>query len=134
LGGTLTVTNIGGALQTGDSFQLFSGTNTGAFTMINLPALSSTNLVWDISKLNSRGIIVVATVPAISPTILPLSLNGTNFTLRLSSQSGHNYVLQTTAQLAPENWVAVQTNVGGGLLSFTIPITGTQQFFRICVQ
>jgi autotransporter-associated beta strand protein len=134
-GGTLTVTNLGGALQAGDSFQLFSGSITGAFAATNLPVLSSTNLFWDTSELNSQGIISVALEPAAAPTILPSSWNGTNFTLQASSQTGFNYVLQSTAQLAPANWTAIQTNVGGGLLTFTIPLNGgSQQFFRLSVQ
>jgi autotransporter-associated beta strand protein len=134
-GGMLTVTNLGGALQAGDSFQLFSGVINGAFAATNLPALSSTNLFWDASKLDSQGILAVALEPAAAPTILPPSLNGTNLTLQTSSQSGFNYMLQATAQLTPSNWTAIQTNAGGGVLTFTIPISaGTQQFFRICVQ
>jgi autotransporter-associated beta strand protein len=134
-GGTLTVTNIGGALQAGDSFQLFSGTITGTFTATNLPALSSTNLFWDTSKLDSQGILTVALITAASPTILPPTLNGTTLTLQASSQAGFNYVLQAAPQLAPANWTAIQTNAGGGVVTFTIPISaGTQQFFRICVQ
>ena len=130
-GGTLTVTNIGDALQAGDSFQLFSGAISGAFAATNLPALSSTNLFWDASKLDSQGILAVALA---APIILTPSWNGTTLTLRVNSQTGFNYVLQATPQLAPASWTAIQTNAGGGLLTFTIPITGTQQFFRICVQ
>jgi autotransporter-associated beta strand protein len=131
-GGTLTVTNIGGALQTGDSFQLFSGTISGAFAATNLPALSSINLFWDTSKLNSHGILAVTLA---APTILPPSWSGTNLTLQVNSQSGFDYVLQATAQLTPANWTPIQTNAGGGVLTFTIPISAdAQQFFRICVQ
>lgn len=134
-GGTLTVTNLGGALQSGDSFQLFSGTISGAFATTNLPALSSTNLYWDASKLVSQGVLTVASKIPASPTILPPVLNGTNLTLQASSQVGFNYVLQATAQLAPANWTAIKTNAGGGLVTFTISIsTGAQQFFRILVQ
>jgi autotransporter-associated beta strand protein len=134
-GGALTVTNIGGALQAGDSFQLFSGAISGDFAAISLPALSSTNLFWDTSELDSQGILAVALEPAASPTILSPSWNGTNLTLQVNSQTGYNYVLETTPQLAPANWTAIQTNAGGGLLTFTIPINaGTQQFFRISVQ
>jgi autotransporter-associated beta strand protein len=135
LGGTLTVTNIGGALQAGDSFQLFSGAISGAFSATSLPALSPTNLFWDTSRLNSQGILALALEPAASPTILPPSWNGTNLTLQVNSQTGYNYVLEVTPQLAPANWTAIQTNGGGGLLTFTIPINAdTQQFFRIGVQ
>jgi len=134
-GGTLMVTNLGGALQAGDSFQLFSGAINGAFATINLPALSSTNLVWDTSKLNSRGTLTVALKPAPVPQILPPSWNGTGLTLQAGSQAGFNYVLQAATQLAPANWTAIQTNAGGGLMTFTIPMrAGPQQFFRICAQ
>ena len=134
-GGTLTVTNLGGALQAGDSFQLFSGSITGMFAATNLPALLPTNLFWDASKLNSQGIISVALEPAATPTILPPSRNGTNLILQAGSQTGFNYVLQSTAQLAPADWTPIQTNAGGGLLTFIIPVNGgSQQFFRLCVQ
>jgi autotransporter-associated beta strand protein len=134
-GGTLTVTNLGGTLQAGDSFQLFSGSISGMFTATNLPVLSSTNLFWDMSKLNSQGIISVALEPAAAPVIFPPSWNGTSLILQASSQTGFNYVLQSTDQLAPPNWTAIQTNAGGGLLTFTIPVGGgSQQFFRLCVQ
>jgi autotransporter-associated beta strand protein len=133
LGGTLTVTNIGGTLQAGDSFQLFSGIITGEFAATNLPALSG-NLFWDTSKLNSEGILTVALQTAAAPIIFLPTLNGTNLTLQVNSQSGFNYVLQATTQLSPAEWTLIQTDIGGGLLSFTIPISSTQQFFRICVQ
>jgi autotransporter-associated beta strand protein len=135
LSGTLTVTNIGGTLLAGDSFQLFSGTMTGTFAATNLPALPPANLYWDTSKLNNQGILTVALQTAAVPTILPPTWDGTNLTLQVSSQSGFNYVLQSTVELAPANWTAVQTNVGGGVLTFTIPIgASTQQFFRIGVE
>jgi autotransporter-associated beta strand protein len=134
-GGALAVTNVGGALQAGDSFQLFSGSISGAFTATNLPALSSTNLYWDTSELDSQGILAVALKTAASPIILPPSWDGTNLTLQVSSRTGLNYVLQATTQLAPANWTAIQTNAGGGLVTFTIPISAsTQQFFRIYAQ
>ncbi len=133
-GGTLTVTNLGSALQSGDSFQLFSGAIGGAFATTNLPPLSSTNLFWDASKLNSQGILTVALKTATAPTILPPSWNETNLTLQVNSQAGFNYVLQATPQLSPANWMGIQTNAGGDLLTFTIPVISTQRFFRICVQ
>jgi hypothetical protein len=54
--------------------------------------------------------------------------------MQVSSQSGFSYVLQAAPELTPANWTAIQTNAGGGLLTFTIPIISTQQFFRIWVQ
>lgn len=132
-GGTLTVTNVGGALQAGDSFQLFSGAITGAFAVTNLPALPS-NLFWNVSELH-HGTLTVSLKTAIAPAILPLSWNGTSLALRIDSQSGFDYVLQSTTQLTPPNWMPVQTNAGGDQITFTISIdASTQRFFRICVQ
>ena len=136
-GGTLTVNNIGGPLQAGDTFNLFDGAISGTFAATNLPALSSTNLYWDTSLLNS-GTIKVASNTAPMPVPTP-HLNGTNFIVQVaSSQLGFNYVLQATPALStPITWTPISTNAGtGGTLNFTNPITSgnPQQFFRISVQ
>ncbi|HEY5297154.1 MAG TPA: autotransporter-associated beta strand repeat-containing protein [Verrucomicrobiae bacterium] len=135
-GGTLTVTNVGEALQNGDTFHLFSG-GSGMFAALNLPALSS-SLFWDTSLLNSSGIIKVASNTAPTPTITSPSVSGGNFILQVAlSQSGFNYVLQTTPALASATWINIYTNAGtGGTLNFTNLITpgNPQQFFRVSVQ
>jgi autotransporter-associated beta strand protein len=135
-GGTLTITNLGTNLQVGDTFNLFDGAISGSFAATNLPALSSTNLFWDVSLLNSQGIVTVGGTVAAVPTIAPPSISGTNLILQVSSQSGFNYILEATSQLAPTAWVGIQTNAGGGVLTFTVPVTAVspQQFFRILVQ
>jgi fibronectin-binding autotransporter adhesin len=138
LGGTLNVVNVGVPVQAGDTFTLFSiGSTSGTFAAVNLPTLSSTNLYWDTSLLNS-GIIKVASTASPTPTITSPSVSGGNFILQVaSSQSGFNYVLQATPSLAPATWTNVYTNAGtGGTLNFTNLITpGTpRQFFRISVQ
>lgn len=136
-GGTLTVTNIGPALQGGDTFQLFSGAHSGTFAVVNLPALLSP-LSWDTSLFQSQGIIKVASSVAPTPVITAPAVSGTNFTLQVAaSQSGFNYVLQATPALAPTAWTSIQTNAGtGGTLNFTIPIApgSPQRFFRIQAQ
>jgi autotransporter-associated beta strand protein len=135
--GMLTVTNVGNPLQAGDTFHLFSGAISGTFAVTNLPTLSSTNLYWDTSLLNSGTIKVASNVPP-TPTITSPSISGGNFTLQVaSSQSGFNYVLQATPSLAPASWTSIYTNAGtGGTLNFTNLITPSnpQQFFRINVQ
>ncbi len=61
-GGTLAVTNLGPALQGGDSFQLFSaGAYAGSFAAMNLPPLTN-GLAWDFDS--TRGLLrVIATTP-----------------------------------------------------------------------
>ena len=136
LDGTLTVTNMGDPLQAGDTFALFSGSIAGAFTATNLPTLSSPNLNWDTTQLNSQGIIRVASSLPPQPLIQSPAILGSDFTLQVNSQPGFNYVLEATTNLVPANWIGIQTNPGGGVLIFTNVISGTnrQQFFRILVQ
>jgi hypothetical protein len=56
--------------------------------------------------------------------------------MQVVSQSGFNYILEATTQLAPTSWTAVQTNAGGGTLNISVPVSPAtpQQFFRIRVQ
>ncbi|MGN6555919.1 MAG: beta strand repeat-containing protein [Verrucomicrobiota bacterium] len=135
-GGVLTVTNVGVDLQGGDVFNLFDGPISGTFAATNLPALSSTNLSWDLSLLQSQGVIKVASNVAPQPTILPPTLSGTNLTVQVASEAGFNYVLQATPALSPATWTDIQTNAGGGTLTFSIPVTpgNPQRFFRINVR
>ncbi len=134
-GGTLTVTNLGGTLLADDRFQLFTGTLSGTFTATNLPALAYTNLYWDTTKLRSQGVLAVAATVAPPSVTLAPGLSGTNLTVQTGSQAGFNYILQATAQLNPANWAAVQTNAGGGTLTFMIPLrtAGPREFYRVYV-
>ncbi len=62
-GGTLNVTNIGAALQNGDTFDLFNwGSATGTFSNVNLPTLDGP-LSWDQSNLYVNGTIAVVPEP-----------------------------------------------------------------------
>jgi autotransporter-associated beta strand protein/uncharacterized repeat protein (TIGR03803 family) len=77
-GGTLTVSNLGPALQAGDTFTLFQATNyTGSFGNIYLPPLAG-GLAWDTSGLATNGSIRV-----VSPTVFSL-LCATNKTVECS--------------------------------------------------
>jgi hypothetical protein len=69
-GGTLTVANMGAAIQAGDSFTNFvASAYSGAFTTTNLPALTGM-LAWDTSLLSTAGAI---DVPSATPAPIPLS-------------------------------------------------------------
>lgn len=72
-----------------------------------------------------------------TPIIQSPAVSGTNFTLKVASQTGINYVVLANPALASGTWTGIQTNAGtGGLLTFTIPITpgSPQRFFRIDAQ
>ena len=70
-GGTLTVSNIGPALQLGDSFALLgAASRNGTFALTNLPSLDA-GLVWATAD-NYGSITVMATVPPVF-TLDPIS-------------------------------------------------------------
>ncbi len=96
-GGTLTVANLGGTLLAGDSFQLFSGTISGAFAATNLPALG-TGLAWNTSQMAINGTISVV------PTTYMLTYNaGTNGTVSGPTPQTVNYNTSGTAITAVPN-------------------------------
>lgn len=74
-GGTLTVTNLGPALQLGDIFTLFSATNysglRGLLNSTNLPSLPA-GLAWNTSGLTNNGTISVVALPAVT-SLTPLN-------------------------------------------------------------
>ncbi len=103
-GGTLNVNNLGADLQAGDTFTLFTGiTNTGAFTTVNLPALTGT-LTWN-NTLALNGKISVAapvTLPTVPPAITNFGLSfGTNVVVSgTNGQAGATYYLLATTNVA----------------------------------
>ena len=79
-GGTLTVINIGAALQAGDTFALFSaGGYGGSFSTLTLPSLPA-GLFWDTSGLGTSGTIKVGAL-----IVLTCS---TNITVSATSAAG----------------------------------------------
>jgi hypothetical protein len=109
-GGTLIVTNIGGAaFAAGDSFQLFSASSySGSFAGIVLPPLTG-NLVWNTNTLNNSGTLSVVVLT--SPNIASLKI--TNGKLVVRGSGGVNswpFVLLSTTNLAAAQWTPVATN------------------------
>lgn len=85
-GGSLVVSNLGPALEDGDTFMLFdSGSYGGAFDTIVLPALSG-DLVWTNTLAVDGTLAVVLPAPPVNttPTNLVFSLNGTGTNRLLS--------------------------------------------------
>ncbi len=98
-GGTLTVTNLGDALQSGDTFTLFAaGSYSGSFVNIILPPLTGV-LVWNTNNLAVNGTISV--ILGISPTTLVLTSS--------ANPSGYLDPLTFTATLAPTNATGLVT-------------------------
>lgn len=92
-GGTLTLTNVGDALQAGDTFTLFSSAAyVGAFTNIVLPAIDP-SLLWVTNTLSVNG--SVSVVLAVVPTSLAL--------VSSANPSGYLDPLNFTGTIAPTN-------------------------------
>jgi autotransporter-associated beta strand protein len=125
LGGALIATNVGPALQAGDTFTLLSAaTITGTFSSTNLPALTS-GLSWNTSQLTANLTITVVGAPATNPPVfLPPSLSGTNLVLTgTNGTPGAQYLVlaSTNVTLPRANWTVQATNTfgPGGQFAFT---------------
>ena len=136
-GGALVVTNLGGALTNGDSFQLFSAGNfAGAFSSLTLPTLA-TNLVWNTNALKTAGVLSVATLTP--PTISGLFLAGSNLVITgAGGVNGWPYLLLATTNLAAPQWIPVATNQFDADGNFSVTNTLNSglptQYFRIKLQ
>jgi hypothetical protein len=133
-GNALTVTNTGGPLTAGSSYQLFSAPSYNdpyTFTTINLPPLAP-GLNWVTTNLTINGSIsIVGTVTGGSPVISLLN-NGNSLTLSWDSATFPGYTVQAQTNSASaglgNNWV----DTGNGT-PYTVPIDLSNQtvFYRL---
>jgi len=108
MNGTLTVVNLGPVPQLGDSFNLFDGTLSGAFTATNLPALAYPNHAWDMSLLTSQGVIKVVSnaLPVLPLVITDVKKQPSSATLTWNSYPGNFYTVEYSLNLT--NWRTLQ--------------------------
>jgi hypothetical protein len=136
-GGTLIVTNPGGALANGDTFTLFSAANyAGSFDQIILPALTG-SLVWNTNTLATAGTLSVVTLT--SPVIAGIQFDGTNLVLTGSGGvAGWPYYVLASTNLTTAQWTPVATNQfdAAGNFNVTNAINPAlpQTFFRLQLQ
>jgi autotransporter-associated beta strand protein len=136
-GGTLIVTNVGGALTNGDSFKLFSaGNNSGTFASLVLPPLPG-KLAWNTNTLKVSGSLSVVTL--MPPTIAAVQISGGN--LLINGSGGVNnwpFILMATTNLAGAQWTPVTTNqfdaVGNFVLTNTISPNLPLMFYKLQIQ
>jgi fibronectin-binding autotransporter adhesin len=110
-GGTLAVTNLGAeTLIAGDTFQLFSASNTsGSFSVIDLPSLD-TGLAWNTNGLAAGLISVVVAVKPQFSTVNQ-TVDG-NFHLTGTGAAGVAYELDAATNLLPPvSWTFVTNAV-----------------------
>lgn len=111
-GGTLTVTNIGDPLQSGDTFTLLNGSLSASFSATNLPVLIG-GLTWDTSKFGTQGIIKVASIVVPQPYLTSVALAGGNLVISGTNGSpGQTFELVSSTNVATalSNWTSLATN------------------------
>jgi fibronectin-binding autotransporter adhesin len=114
-GGTLTVTNLGPALQAGDSFTLFAAASySGGFTNLVLPSLTA-GLGWNTNNLAVNG--TLAVVSLLGVAVAPVSTNvtyGTSVTLTANVTGTGPFTYQ---------WFDNATNAISGQTNSTLTLT-----------
>jgi autotransporter-associated beta strand protein len=136
-GGTLTVTNLGPALQVGDSFQLFNQAVTG-FAVTNLPVTDANNnllYTWTNRVAINGSIQVLTAIPPVktAPTNITLQASGGNLTL--SWPLDHTgWILQTQTNSLATNWVDVAGSSITNQMFIPINPANGGVFFRLVYQ
>lgn len=137
-GATLTVTNLGTTLVTGDTFQLFSGP-VSAFTTVNLPVASADNsitYVWD-NKIAVDGTVKVlsgASPVSTTPTNITSSVTGNQLTMTWpSSHIGWTLQAQTNTLSTglSGTWFAVAGSTTTNQVIVTINPANPTVFYRL---
>ncbi len=134
-GGTLVVTNVAGALESGDVFKLFDAPSyAGQFDAVLLPPLPP-DLAWLTSKLGADGTLRVINRPTLTATIIG---NGIVLACTNGLPNEPCYVLTTTNIMLPLSaWTRLSTNAfdSTGNLSITNNISSEpQRFYTLQLQ
>jgi autotransporter-associated beta strand protein len=131
-GGVLTVTNLGPALQGGDSFLLFSaGSLSGAFTATHLPALNP-GLAWSFNP--TSGVLSVVQTIATNPTNILYSVSSNVLTLSWpADHTGWRLQAQTNAPGLGlgTNWADVADSTNVNQLTFPMNPANGSVFYRL---
>ena len=133
-GAVLTVNNIGSNnLAGGDTFTLFSAPVPGSFSVTNLPALPSTNLVW-VNNLAVNGTLAVTNLSAgpTGPAQLTNSVTGSTLSLSWPASQGWRLQMQTNSLSVglSTNWVYI---TDGSVSSTNITVNPSKPavFYRL---
>ncbi len=137
-GGTLAVTNLGAALQTGDSFQLFPGATAG-FASFNLQTVDSANntvYTWNNTVATDGKITVASVAPLVNTKSAPVTylVSGGNLTLSWPPDHLGWYLQEQTNGLATgltTNWVTVPTSDTVTQMTLPLGATNGAVFFRM---
>jgi autotransporter-associated beta strand protein len=132
LGGTLTVTNLGGTLWAGDSFQLFTAASpSGAFAATNLPPLP-VGFLWQWTPAN--GTLSIYSTVALDPANINASLAGNACSLSWpSDHTGWRLQAQTNAVGAGlgTNWADVPGSTTTNSMNLPVDPANGSVFYRL---
>jgi autotransporter-associated beta strand protein len=125
--GTVTVTNLGTALQAGDSFALFNK----ALANGNAMAVTGGNVIWT-NKLAVDGTIAVVTAISSTPTNISYAVSGN--TLTLSWPQDHlTWILQSNSVglTSTNSWFPVSGSANSTQQIITVDPTKQNVFYRL---
>ena len=130
--GTITVTNLGVALQTGDSFTLFNKAVVGGATL----TITGGGATWT-NKLAVNGTIVVIPSVNTTPTNIVSSVSGNTLTLSWpADHTGWRLIAQTNTlssglKAATNNWFTVPNSTTVNSMSIPINPANATVFYRL---
>jgi autotransporter-associated beta strand protein len=133
-GGTLSVTNIGPALQVGDVFHLFPSAVT-TFTSISLPTTDATGntYTWTTNVAVNGSITVGSVTPPINPLPgkIQFSLSGTTLSLGWPTNLGWTLETNAVGLIATNAWFAYPGSTNVTNVNLTIDQSQTNVYFRL---
>ena len=129
-GGTLTVNNLGPALQGGQTFQLFN-TAVSGFTATNLPALTG-QMYW-VNNLAVDGSLSVVNPVNTNAPVMGVSYSGNTLTLSWPTNSGWTLQQQTNSLTTGlgTNWVDVPGSTSITSTNIMVDPTKPTVFYRL---
>jgi hypothetical protein len=134
-GATLNVTNVGGTLLSGSTYQLFSGPVT-AFTTVNLPTANTNGTIsytWQ-NNLAASGSITLLTGLNPNPTNITSTVGSTNLTLSWPvDYKGWTLQVQTNALTKgiSTNWATVANSIATNQVIVPLVKTNQTVFYRL---
>jgi autotransporter-associated beta strand protein len=138
LGGTVTVTNYGGAAYIGgDTLALFSATAISTNSGFNIvPATPGANLAWDISTIPVDGTLRVISTLVVNPnpTNILFSVSGNQLTLSWpADHTGWELEIQTNSLSVglSTNWVTYPASTTADSISIPINLANGTVFYRL---
>ncbi|HYG21435.1 MAG TPA: autotransporter-associated beta strand repeat-containing protein [Verrucomicrobiae bacterium] len=134
-GGVLIVTNAGGTLQAGDTFQLFSTPVTG-FASVSLPLNDPVNqatYTWENRLAIDGSVVVLTSTGSVNPNPASLMVSSSGGNLTLAWPDSHKgWILETNSVgLSADAWFEYPGSAQTNSVDLAIDRTRTNVFYRL---